>query len=197
MRQCISTFGVFNCMKQFRNQHLAVNPGRAFSFTFLAWTWLQRLTFVTFQNVNICWKVCRCFSLKTNITVLVLKGREMQRIENHQRLQELKRRLPSREGRDQKRRHAKWKWFAYQTVLSTLFLPSTTLSNTFYSILMKGSDGYCEPGYYWLHHHLTLISLEQHPIILKGTHLERSLVVGCSKAIHSLNKILKIGNGSS
>lgn len=35
---------------------------------------------------------------------------------------------------------------------------------------MKGSGGSCDPGYYWLQHQFTLISLEQHQIVLKGAH---------------------------
>lgn len=71
-------------------------------------------------------QVSRCFSWKTHKTAFASNGREMPKLENHQRVVELKI-LPSRVGRDQKRRHANCKWFAYQTVLSKLFLLSTKL----------------------------------------------------------------------
>lgn len=71
-------------------------------------------------------QVSRCFSWKTHKTAFASKGWEMQQLENHQRVEELKI-LPWRVGRDQKRRHANCKWFAHQTVLSMLFLLSTKL----------------------------------------------------------------------
>lgn len=122
----------FYCFKQYRNEHVAVNPQRDFSVTFLVWMWLQRLTLITFQNVNIYLQVSRCFSWKNNKTALVLKGRGMQRFESHQRLRELKI-SPSREGRDQKRRHANWKWFAYQTVLSAIHKVKEVIHFVLYS----------------------------------------------------------------